>query len=78
MREHYSPCPSCDGGNLFETVKDVSAGGGYAPNYLPGLGGLFVAEKFSVVICADCGLTRLFATRRAREKVRESAKWKRV
>jgi predicted nucleic-acid-binding Zn-ribbon protein len=78
MRESYSQCPNCDGGNIFVTAKDVSAGGGHAPNYLPGLGGFFAAEKFKVVVCSDCGLTRLFATRTAREKLRESEKWQRA
>lgn len=76
--ESYSPCPNCNGGNLFVAKKSVSAGGGYAPNYLPDLGGFFSAEKFRVVLCADCGLTRLFAQKTACERLRESEKWKRV
>jgi predicted nucleic-acid-binding Zn-ribbon protein len=48
-------CSSCRGGNLFRS-KEISAGGGYAPNYLPGLGGFFGAEKFVLVVCQDCGL----------------------
>lgn len=76
--ETYSPCPNCDGGNLFVSLKDISAGGGQAPNYLPDLGGFFAAEKFRVVVCSDCGLTRFFARKSAREKLRESEKWKRV
>ena len=75
--ETYSPCPNCNGGNLFAAVKEGSAGGGYAPNYLPGLGGFFSAEKFRVVACSDCGLTRFFASKTARERLRESDKWKR-
>ena len=78
MTESYAPCPSCDGGNLFATVKDISAGGGYAPNYLPGLGGFMSVEKFRVVVCSDCGSTRFFARKSACEKLRESEKWKRV
>lgn len=78
MRESYSTCPNCDGGNIFVTEKDVSAGGGHAPNYLPDLGGFFAAERFKVVLCSDCGLTRLFASQTAREKLRESDKWKRA
>jgi len=78
MRESYSPCPNCDGGNVFVTKKDVSAGGGHAPNYLPDLGGFLSAEKLSVALCSDCGLMRFFATRTAREKLRESEKWKRA
>jgi hypothetical protein len=40
----------------------VSSGGGYAPNYLPGLGSFFSPPQFTVVVCRDCGLTRFFAS----------------
>jgi predicted nucleic-acid-binding Zn-ribbon protein len=75
-----SACPNCGGGDLFRS-REISAGGGNAPNYLPGLGGFFGAEKFVVVVCRDCGLTRFFARRQAREKLRElrdDKKWTRV
>jgi predicted nucleic-acid-binding Zn-ribbon protein len=70
-------CPSCGGRNLYEGPA-VSAGGGHAPNYLPGLGTWWRAETFQPVICRDCGLTRFFASKEAREKLAESSKWKRV
>ena len=70
-------CTNCGGGNLFQS-QEISAGGGYAPNYLPGLGGFFAAEKFTVVVCRDCGLTRFFARPQAREKLRETKQWERV
>ena len=73
-----SACSNCGGGNLFRSTKAVSAGGGYAPNYLPGLGGFIGSEKFHVVLCGDCGLTRLFARRTAIDKVAQSAKWQRL
>jgi hypothetical protein len=56
----------------------VSAGGGYAPNYLPGLGRFWRAEKFNVVVCEDCGLTRFFASTDACARLASSTKWKRV
>lgn len=31
-----STCPECGSSNLYLS-KEVSSGGGYAPNYLPGL-----------------------------------------
>lgn len=70
-------CTSCGGGNLFRS-QEISAGGGYAPNYLPGLGGFFGAEKFTVVVCRDCGLTRFFARPQATAKLQEAKKWQRV
>lgn len=72
-----SDCPNCGGNNLF-TSKAVSAGGGHAPNYLPGLGRFLRTEKFVVVLCKDCGLTRFFARPEATARLPESSKWSRV
>lgn len=71
-----SECPECDGRNLYET--NVSAGGGYSPNFLSGLGSVWSAPKFRIVLCRDCGLTRWFAPEEARRKVNDSKKWTRV
>jgi len=73
-----SPCSNCGGENLYMANKEVSAGGGHAPNYLPGLGAMFAGAKFKVVVCADCGLTQLLAASAARAKLAESNKWERV
>jgi hypothetical protein len=73
-----APCPNCSSGNLFRSRKPVSAGGGYAPNYLPGLGGFFLSGRFHVVVCRDCGLTRFFAHRDATAKLGDSGRWERV
>lgn len=69
-----SRCPECDSDNLFRS-RPVSAGGGYAPNYLDGLGNFLTAAKFTLVVCESCGLTRFFASPEARGKLRESKKW---
>jgi len=34
--------------------------------------------NFRLILCKDCGLTRFFASREAREKVAESKKWERI
>jgi predicted nucleic-acid-binding Zn-ribbon protein len=73
-----SACPNCGQRNLYQTKSPVSAGGGHAPNYLPGLGGFFRTERFTVVVCRACGLTRFFARQEALEKLTESSKWERV
>ena len=73
---NVSPCPNCGGRELYGTK--ASAGGGHAPNYLPGLGGFWMTAKFELVLCRDCGLTRFFASRDAMEKVANSKKWKRM
>ncbi len=39
-----STCPECNGSNLYVS-DEVSAGGGYAPNYLPGLGIVTICLK---------------------------------
>ena len=72
-----SPCPNCGGKSLYRS-KLVSAGGGHAPNFLPGLGSFFSAEKFHIVLCKDCGLTRFFARAQATAKLLQSSKWSRV
>lgn len=56
----------------------MSAGGGYAPNYLPGLGSFLRAGKFFLVACASCGLVRFFASPEAIEKLPTSAAWERI
>ena len=73
--EKLAPCPNCESRALFMS-EDVSAGGGHAPNYLPGLGSFWAAGKFHLVTCKDCGLTRFFAQPEATAKLSESKKWK--
>ena len=71
------PCSNCGGRNLYRGQR-VNAGGGYAPSYLRGLGGMLSVAKWRVVVCRDCGLTRFFAEPEAREKLGESSKWERL
>lgn len=72
-----SPCPNCGGSHLYQS-KPVSAGGGHAPDYLPGLGNFLRAEKFTLVLCRDCGLTRFFARPEALPKLSETDDWRQV
>ncbi len=69
-------CPECHGSNLF--VTETSSGGGHAPNYLPRLGSFWMAARFDVVLCEDCGLTRFFARREALQKLRTARGWQRL
>jgi predicted nucleic-acid-binding Zn-ribbon protein len=73
-----APCPNCSGSNLYRSKRAISSGGGYAPNYLPGLGGFFIAGRFQLVVCRDCGLTRFFANRDAIERLADSPRWERA
>ena len=75
--DHLTPCPNCRGNTLYES-QPISAGGGHAPNYLPGLGRFVVSARFVLVVCRDCGLTRFFASPEARKKLSESRRWKAV
>ena len=72
-----SPCPNCGSKSLYKS-KEVSAGGGHAPNYLPGLGSFFSAQRFNIVLCKDCGLARFFARPEATAKLPQSSMWSRV
>jgi len=71
-------CPNCESGDQYRSIKPVSAGGGHAPNFLPGLGSLFRAARFEIVVCRECGLTRWFASEEARRTLSESKRWKRA
>ncbi len=73
----YAPCPNCGGTTLYR-AESIGAGGGHAPNYLPGLGGFLKAARFDVVVCRACGLTRWFARPEARQRLTDASKWKRV
>jgi predicted nucleic-acid-binding Zn-ribbon protein len=77
MADTSTPCPECGKSNLYRSVQ-MSAGGGHAPNYLPGLGTFFTGAKFQVIVCRDCGLTRFYADREARGRLAESKKWTRA
>lgn len=77
MAARISPCPNCGGKNLYKSSKEISAGGGHAPDYLSGLG-RWRAEKLNVVVCKDCGLMRFFARESATAKLEDSSKWTRV
>lgn len=69
-------CPSCGGSSLFVS-QEVGAGGGDAPNFLPGLGGFLTSAKFRLLACKDCGLTQFFAAPEALAKLEQSKKWMR-
>jgi len=64
-----APCPNCGSKNLFKSDA-VSAG-----VFLPQLGGTFGTEKFHVVLCGNCGLTRFFARQEALRRVADAKKW---
>jgi predicted nucleic-acid-binding Zn-ribbon protein len=76
-RDHLpKDCPHCGGTELY--VRRLSSAGGHGPYLLQGLGSFLHYADFDVVVCAGCGLTRFFAGREARGRVREHQDWKRL
>jgi hypothetical protein len=81
MSEGGSPsaaksCPYCGGTDLY--TRRVPSGGAHGPYLLAGLGSFMHYADFDVLVCAGCGLTRLFAEPAVRQNVRSSADWKRL
>jgi hypothetical protein len=72
-----TPCPNCGGHTLYQG-PDTSAGGGHAPNWLPGLGSFWRPARLTLVLCRDCGLARFFASKDARARLKESRRWRAV
>jgi len=68
MMKIAAPCPNCSGGTLYSTIVEM-------PYLLPGLGDFFHHAHFQVVVCGNCGLTRLFADEEATAKLPESKGW---
>lgn len=76
--EKISPCPNCEGKNLYRSKAVLAGHVGHSPNFLPGLGSFLIAERFHLVACKDCGLTRFFARPQATAKLPDSKAWTRV
>ena len=76
MKTDSKICPECAEQNLY--TRTVYSSGGYGPSLLRGLGNLLYTPKFSVVVCADCGLTRFYAEPRAVAKLPQAQDWRRV
>ena len=62
-------CPSCGGREIYSRI--VGARGGYGPDLLPKVGGLFRGGKFELYICGTCGFTQLFVPEKLLPAVRE-------
>lgn len=75
--EHISPCPNCGSSEVYLSTAGQS-GGGYAPNYLRGLGRFLHIAKLYSAVCESCGLTRFFAEAEARKRLRDSHLWRKV
>lgn len=72
-----SQCSECNGRRVYRASGQAS-GGGYGPKLLPNLGPWYSLAKMDVLVCADCGLVRMYASRAAREKLAGAKGWERV
>lgn len=74
-----SQCPECGSDQLFRSVPATAYGGSENSfSILPGLGSRLQGAKFTVVCCKDCGLTRIYATTEARNKLGQNDSWRRL
>lgn len=81
MKNESAKCPECGAESLHRTT--TNSGGGYGPVLLPGLErpiswGTFFSGTFAqltVVVCAECGLTRFYADAEARAKLPQATGW---
>lgn len=71
-------CPACGSHELYMSTKPITAGGGYAPDLLPGLHPWYSSGRLHAVVCAACGLYRQYADRNARQRLPSSPKWRRL
>jgi len=69
-------CPECDGTDIYMAV--VSAGGGHAPDLLPGAHPWWKRGKLEVFVCGKCGRFHLYVPESALPLVRESKKFRRA
>jgi hypothetical protein len=69
-------CPQCSGTELY--TRRVPLNGPHGPSLLPGLGSFMHYAEGDVIVCATCGLVRLFAEPAARRNVRSDKNWKRL
>ena len=51
-------CPDCGGADLYRSTQNTPANGLFGPVLLPRSS----SGHFRIVVCKDCGLTRLYAS----------------
>jgi hypothetical protein len=66
-------CPECEGTNI--RMATVGAGGGYAPDLLPGAHPWWKGAALEVYVCCTCGYFQYFVPEEALARVVESKKF---
>ena len=72
-----SICPECAGCTVLRH-RFVDVASVVGARLMPVGGGPWAEATFEVLVCADCGLTRMFAEPRTLTRFRESAEWRKV
>jgi len=74
MNSTHKKCPECGGEDLYSVTARSKA----ASFLLPGLSRFFLFARFQVVVCSDCGLTRLFVPEDDLAMLPEAKQWRRI
>src|SRR5690606_10548343 len=74
------PCPVCGSNEIYKYKEYfLSPGASMGETLLPGVGTSFIfAAKICPAVCRNCGHIRLFASEKARQKLKTSKSWKLV
>jgi hypothetical protein len=68
-------CNECGGSDIRMT--EVPAGGGHAPDLLPGTHPWWKSGRLEVYVCCSCGFFQYFVPEEALPEVRESKEFER-
>ncbi len=71
--KHSGKCGECGSSDIRTTV--VYAGGGHAPDLLPGTHPWWKSGQLEVYVCCTCGYFQYFVPESALPEVRESKKF---
>lgn len=63
-------CSECGGSEIYKA--EISAGGGYAPDMLPGAHAWWRAGKLEAYVCGSCGHYQFFVSEEHLAKVKQS------
>lgn len=68
-------CSECEGNEIYKT--EISAGGGYAPDMLPGAHAWWSSGKLETYVCGTCGYYKFFVPEEFLAKLRQGEKFSR-
>ncbi len=68
-------CSECGGSEIYRA--EVDAGGGNAPDMLPGAHAWWRSGKFEVYVCGSCGYYQFFVPEEFLSKIKQEEKFER-